>query len=123
MIAPLDSLLQASADAIAERDREYIASYTNYLNAVRAASQALIKMNRTKLPTTRAKAEKKYLGAMETWVESRGKLDDAQIARINTHATYAQIVKLISEELVPKVNDARERLAALEQANETSGTP
>lgn len=122
MIAPLDSLLQSSAEAIAERDREYIAAYSDYQTAVREASKALITMNRTVLSHTRAKAEKKYLTMMETWLKARGALDDAQIARINTHATYAQIVRLISEELVPKINTIERRLNDLQQASEVSTT-
>ena len=123
MTNDLDSLLQDSADAIATRDLEYITAYTRYLDAVRSASQALIRMNRTKLPTTRKKAEAKYLIAMESWLESRHQLDNAQIERINVQATYAQIVRLLGEELTPRVNDIAGRVARIEAQLQADSQP
>jgi hypothetical protein len=117
MTVPFDTLLQDAATAIAARDARYMEAYSHYVAAEHASINTMIAMVQSQCTDDTIAA---YRAAMDDRIRARRTLDEAQVERIAGLAMYAQVVRLMEEELIPKLAEHQHRIVALEDAAQWS---
>jgi hypothetical protein len=114
-----DELIGIYDRQMSKRDKDYLDAYDLFVNATRDKTEAMIIMGRAGFTEPSCAA---YRLVKEEWFTARKGLDDAFFAKIEGGGMYAQIVRLISEEILDQLPAIKARLDKIEALMEWDNT-